>query len=46
VAAVTLLLDAGAPTDELTVGDGGPKQPSPAVIALVGSRGLTGNPQT
>jgi ankyrin repeat protein len=46
VATVTLLLDAGAPTDELTVGDGGPKQPSPAVIALLGSRGLPADPQT
>ncbi len=43
VATVTLLLDADAPTDELTVGDGGPKQPSTAVIELLRSRGLTGN---
>jgi hypothetical protein len=37
---VTLLLDADAPTDELTVGDGGPKQPSDAVVELLRSRGL------
>jgi hypothetical protein len=46
VATVTLLLDAGAPTDRLRVGDGGPKQPSTAVIELLRSRGLTGNTQT
>jgi ankyrin repeat protein len=39
-ATVTLLLDAGAPTDELTVGDGGPKQPSDAVVELLRSRGV------
>jgi hypothetical protein len=43
-ATVTLLLDAGAPTGELTVGDGDPKQPSTAVIELLRSRRLTGNP--
>jgi hypothetical protein len=46
VATVTLLLDAGAPTDELTFGDGGPKQPSAAVIELLRSRALTGNTRT
>jgi ankyrin repeat protein len=39
-ATVTLLLDTGAPTDELTVRDGGPKQPSDAVVELLRSRGL------
>jgi ankyrin repeat protein len=42
VRTVTLLLGAGAPTDELTVGDGGPKQPSDAVVELLRSRGLVG----
>lgn len=46
VAAVALLLDAGAPTEELTFGDGGPKQPSTPVIEMLRSRGLTGNTQT
>ena len=46
VATVTLLLDAGAPTDELIVGDGGPKQPSIRVVELLRSRGLTGNTET
>ena len=46
VATVTLLLDAGAPTEELTFGDGGPKQPSTAVIELLRSRGLAGNERT
>jgi hypothetical protein len=46
VATIALLLDGGAPTDELTFGDGGPKQPSTPVIELLRSRGLTGNPQT
>jgi ankyrin repeat protein/antitoxin (DNA-binding transcriptional repressor) of toxin-antitoxin stability system len=36
---VTLLLDAGAPTHELTLGDDGPKQPSEAVVKLLRSRG-------
>jgi hypothetical protein len=45
VATVTLLLDAGAPTEELTFGDGGPKQPSTAVIELLRSRGIAGKKQ-
>ncbi len=43
-ATVTLLLNAGAPTDEL--GDGGPKQPSAAVIELLRSHGLTWSAET
>jgi ankyrin repeat protein len=42
VSTVTLLLDAGAPTGELTAGDAGPKQPSAAVLELLRSRGLAG----
>ncbi|HLI61444.1 MAG TPA: ankyrin repeat domain-containing protein [Solirubrobacteraceae bacterium] len=40
VRSAALLLDAGAPTDELAVGDGGPKQPSDAVVELLRSRGV------
>jgi ankyrin repeat protein len=39
-ATVTLLLNAGAPTDELTLGEGGPKQPSNTVLELLRARGL------
>jgi ankyrin repeat protein len=40
VATVRLLLDAGAPTDEITVDPGEPKPPSAAVLELLRSRGL------
>jgi hypothetical protein len=39
---VALMLDAGAPTDELSPGDGGPKQPSAMVTELLRTRGLIG----
>lgn len=40
VATVRLLLDAAAPTDEITVDPGEPKPPSAAVLELLRSRGL------
>src|SRR6185437_4334007 len=40
VATVTLLLDAGASLDDVTFNPDEPKQPSPAVLELLRSRGL------
>jgi Ankyrin repeats (3 copies)/Ankyrin repeat len=40
VATVTLLLDAGAPLDGITLGPEEPKQPSAAIVELLRSRGL------
>jgi hypothetical protein len=40
VATVTLLLDAGASLDEITLDPDEPKQPSTAVLELLRSRGL------
>jgi ankyrin repeat protein len=46
VASVARLLDAGAPTDEITLDPEEPKQPSPAVLELLLDRGLTGDAQS
>jgi len=43
VATVTLLLDAGAPLDDLSLDPDDPKPPSAAVLALLRSRGLAGD---
>jgi ankyrin repeat protein len=45
VRTVTLLLDAGASLDGITFHPDEPKQPSPAVLELLRSRGLTGDPE-
>ncbi|MCL2420207.1 MAG: ankyrin repeat domain-containing protein [Conexibacteraceae bacterium] len=42
VAAVALLLDAGASLEDVTLDPGEPKQPSAAVLQLLRSRGLAG----
>jgi ankyrin repeat protein len=46
VRTVTLLLDAGAPFDEIALSPGEPKQPSAAVLELLRSRGLTPDTET
>jgi ankyrin repeat protein len=46
VATVTLLLDAGASLDEITLDPDEPKQPSRAVLELLRSRGLAGDTET
>jgi hypothetical protein len=46
VATVTLLLDAGASIDGITLNADEPKQPSAAVLELLRSRGLAGDTDT
>jgi ankyrin repeat protein len=46
VATVALLLDAGASFDDVAFDADEPKQPSPAVLELLRSRGLAGGPET
>ena len=45
VATVQILLDAGAPTDEITLDPDDPKPPSPAVRDLLRARAITGTGQ-